>query len=100
MAADNDTTGPETTFTPSPWLDTPERILAVLIEGKEGLPIDALSCVLLRAHAVTMLLTNEFEDAETNRLTDDVLLNALWDIQGNLEMAQALLNARRNQNAA
>lgn len=90
MATGNDSTRAAQQC-PSKWLDTPERVLAVSKENL-GSPFDLLSCVLLRAHAVTMLLNAEFSDEDRDKLDEQIVLAALWDIQANLEMAQVFLS--------
>jgi len=53
-----------------------------------------LNCVLLRAQAVVMLLSAEFMDEERDQLMDRIIVNALWDIEGHLRMAQKLVASR------
>jgi len=89
MATGNDSTGAGPQC-PSKWLDTPERVFAVSTENL-GSPFDLLNCVLLRAHAVIMLLNAEFADEDRDKLDEQIVLAALWDIQANLEMAQVFL---------
>ena len=76
----------------NPWPDTPERLIGAL----SGLPynnnpVDLVTCSLLRAHAVTLLLFGEFSQEERNALADETIVSALWDIQGNIETAQHFL---------
>lgn len=59
-----------------------------------GSAYDVVLCVLLRAHAVTVLLNSESADPERDRLKDYLIVNALWDTQGNLDIAQHLLDKR------
>ena len=80
--------------TPSPPFsraDTPEAVLAALPAEYWGPPASLLNCVLLRAHAVLMLVSNELEDEERT-LSHSILACALWDVLGNLEIAQTLVN--------
>ena len=62
--------------------------------------LSLLNCVLLRAHAVAMLLSSELEDEDRNPLSDQVLTLALWDVLGNLEIAHSLIPKleKREQN--
>jgi len=73
------------------WPDTPESVFNDLPGLYHGSPYDVILCVLLRAHAVTLLLNSEFSDPERDRLKDHIVVGALWDIQGQLEIAQSLL---------
>jgi len=89
--------------TPSPpkaWGDTPEAVLTALPDEHLRNSLSLLNCVLLRAHAVVMLLSSELEDDDRNPLSDQVLTLALWDVAGNLEIAHSLIPnlEKREQN--
>jgi hypothetical protein len=76
----------------NPWPDTPERLIADLPRPPyNNAPLDLVCCALLRAHAVTVLLFSEFSEEDRNVLGDELIVNALWDIQGHLETAQHLI---------
>jgi len=75
------------------WPDTPESVISDQYGNYHGTPYDVVLCALLRAHAVTLLLNSEFSDPDRDRLGDALIVTALWDIQGNLEIAQHLLSS-------
>jgi hypothetical protein len=75
----------------NPWPDTPESLISGFPNAHDNSPRDLVSCVLLRAHAVTVLLFSEFSEKDRNPLDDQLVVNALWDIQGHLETAQHLV---------
>ena len=79
-------------FPINPWPDTPEALISEHLETTfDNAPRDLIGCALLRAHAVTVLLGCEFSDPDRNAIDDQLVVNALWDIQGHLETAQHLL---------
>jgi len=83
-----------TNSTPSPpksWGDTPEAVITGLPDGYLGIPLSLLSCVLARAEAVVILLSAELEHEDRNPIADDVLVHALWDVSGNLEIARNMV---------
>jgi hypothetical protein len=94
MATTHHSIGSPPTYSLIPWPDTPENVITSLPDLHRGSAHDVILCVLLRAHAVTVLLNSEFADPERDRLKDYLIVNALWDIQGNLEIAQHLLSER------
>lgn len=77
--------------------DTPEAVIAALLQQQRGSAVDVLGCVLARAHAVSVLLGEEFSGGEKGGLADSVIVNALWDIQGQLEIARAMLGGLGNR---
>lgn len=94
MATTHHSIGSPPSYQLTLWPDTPESVFAGLPDLHRGSASDIVLCVLLRAQAVTLLLNSEFSDPDRDRLGDGLIVNALWDIQGNLEIAQHLLAKR------
>jgi hypothetical protein len=67
---------------------TPERYLSVPKGG--GGDIDAISCAILRAQALVALLHCQFDEEDGTRLSNEMITNALWGIEGHLDQLQAM----------
>lgn len=68
----------------------PEDLLSVNQEAPAGIPIDAITCALERANAVLLLLEDQFEAEQGQRLANRIILGALWDVRGTLELIRTL----------
>lgn len=68
----------------------PEELLRVRSDAEPGFPTDAITAACERASAVAVLLSDQFDGAKDGRVSDAVILNALWDIQGTLEQIKVL----------
>jgi hypothetical protein len=68
---------------------TPETMLEVAPGAEAGVPIDAITAACSRADAVLHLLQTQFESPE-GRASDAVILDALWGIQGSIEIISKL----------
>lgn len=69
----------------------PEDLLCVTAQAPAGVPIDAITCAVERAQAVLCLLEDQFEAEQGQRLTNRVILGALWDVRGTLEQIRTLV---------
>lgn len=67
----------------------PEKMLTVAPGTEAGVPIDAITLACCRADAVLHLLQVQFESTE-GRASDGVILNALSDVQGTIELISTL----------
>ncbi|WP_081951533.1 hypothetical protein [Pseudomonas cremoricolorata] len=76
----------------TPWfsLSQPEDLLCVTAQTPAGVPIDAITCAVERAQAVLCLLEDQFDTEQGQRLTNRVILGALWDVRGTLEQIRTL----------
>jgi hypothetical protein len=68
----------------------PETILVVAPYADAGIPIDAITAACSRADAVLHLLMAQFSGESNHRFADGVILNALWDVQGTLDLVEKL----------
>lgn len=73
------------------WPNEPEGMLNLLPEDMEGSPVDMLTCALMRAHGIVSVLLAEFMGTGGCRPDDSSIMAALWATQGNLHLAQGLL---------
>ena len=69
---------------------TPEQALAISADVPAGYPIDAIDCALSRADAVLDLLACQFDGADSPRLADNIISNALWAVSGELALLRKL----------
>lgn len=69
---------------------SPEKYLVVDSSDSE-LDTDAISCAILRAQAQVALLHTQFAGGkDTVRVTDHILVDALWGITGYLDQIKIL----------
>jgi len=66
----------------------PEKYLCVPKQGKPD--IDAINCAILRAQALVALLHCQFEDEGCSRISNEMMVSALWGIDGYLDQLQAM----------
>ena len=76
----------------NPYIGTPEEYL---ITHKAGdIDTDAISCAILRAQAQVALLHSQFASGnDIVRVTDQILVDALWGITGYLDQIKILTRA-------
>jgi len=70
---------------------TPETFFVPSMDAGRELPVDALNCTIQRAESVVHLLMSQFEDEAGSRLNDDIIIDALSNVLGHLEMIDAML---------
>jgi len=75
---------------PKTWADTPEALIRSIPVDSLGDLHSILCCVLARAEAVIVLLSNELESDDHDH-REEVVIHALWDVLGNLEIARSLM---------
>ncbi|MDM1707699.1 hypothetical protein [Thiopseudomonas alkaliphila] len=72
---------------------TPEDVLVMHPEAGAGIKIDAIECALSRAQSVINLLSPYFNGIIKDvKPSDGVIADALWSIQGELELIRKLAN--------
>lgn len=76
--------------TPADHFSQPEDLFCITAKAPAGVPIDAITCAVERAQAVLCLLEDQFEAEQGQRLTNRVILSALWDVRGTLEQIRTL----------
>lgn len=72
------------------YFSLPEDLLSVNQAVPAGIPIDAITCAVERANAVLLLLEDQFEEEQGQRLANRIILGALWDVRGTLELIRTL----------
>ena len=72
------------------YIGTPERYLSV--PEKQELDADALSCTLIRAKSVCLLVSSNLGDGSS--LNDEILAGALWAVEGLIGQAQILTHGK------
>lgn len=73
-------------------LGTPEDFMVLRPDAPAGVPIDAIECAIARANSILILLQGEFESKDSNTLSNGVISNVLWSVQGILEEIRILAN--------
>jgi hypothetical protein len=74
----------------NPYNGTPENYLTFNYEG-DGLDESAINCALIRAKALVNLLHSQFSSGRNiERVSDEVLVAALWGITGYLDQIKIL----------
>ncbi len=70
-------------------LALPEDLLVVTDNVDPGIPIDAISCAIIRADSVLALLEDQFVE---NRppLSSAIVAGILWDVRGTLALIKTL----------
>lgn len=69
----------------------PEDLLTVGTTAHAGVPIDAITAACSRAEAVLHLVMAQFNSGpDVERLSDSVIANVLWDVQGTLGLIRSL----------
>lgn len=76
--------------TPADHFSQPEDLFCITTKAPAGVPIDAITCAVERAQAVLCLLEDQFEAEQSQRLTNRVILSALWGVRGTLEQIRTL----------
>lgn len=71
--------------------DAPEDFITVPLEA--GFPINAITCVIARTEAVVLLLHEQFDGTNKSRPKDPNIANALWSVEGDLQMLKTLIEA-------
>ena len=69
---------------------TPERYFSVPV--KQELDADALSCTLIRAKSVCLLVSTNLNGGDC--LNDEILAGALWAVEGLIGQAQILTQGK------
>lgn len=77
---------------------TPEAVFASPLHIPAQLPSDAIHCALARSKAVLHLLMAQFDEPDA-RCSDHIILDALWDVIGNLENISTMLNTPSRERA-
>lgn len=73
--------------------DTPEAMLSVDAGVPNELPIDALTCALSRADSILVMVNTFFNGSiKHGRPNDFVIANALWSVQGDLELIRKMVD--------
>lgn len=80
---------------PNPYNGTPEEYLSFNDDGK-GLDDSAICCAIIRAEALVCLLHSQFasDSRKIEKVSDEVLVSALWGITGYLNQIRILTNNR------
>lgn len=73
-------------------LDTPEDIFVVRHDAPAFVPVDAINCSLNRARATLLLLADQFDGQHGCRLSDNVISDALWSIEGYMAEVKKLVD--------
>lgn len=69
----------------------PEEVLVVAPRAEPGVPIDAITAACSRSEAVLELLMGQFNGAgHAEKLSENVIANILWDVQGNIALIRTL----------
>lgn len=69
----------------------PEELLSVSPTNAAGVPIDAITAACSRADAVLHLLMAQFNSGpDVERLSDSVIANVIWDVQGTVGLIRSL----------
>ncbi len=73
-------------------VSTPEDVMTVAADLPAGYPVDAMECALLRADAVLVLLSGQFDGTGSGQLlADNIIADALWSVRGQLAAVRKLL---------
>lgn len=70
-------------------LALPEDLLIVDCEVEAGIPIDAISCAIIRADSVLALLEDHFVEDRPS-LSSAIVAGILWDVRGTLALIKTL----------
>lgn len=73
-------------------LGTPEDFMVLRPDAPAGVPIDAIECAIARANSILILLQGQFESEDSNTLSNGIIANTLWAVQGMLEEIRILAN--------
>lgn len=69
----------------------PEDLLSVCATNAVGVPIDAITAACSRVDAVLHLLMAQFNSGpDVERLSDSVIANVIWDVQGTVGLIRSL----------
>jgi len=69
----------------------PEDLLSVCATNAAGVPIDAITAACSRVDAVLHLLMAQFNSGpDVERLSDSVIANVIWDVQGTVALIRSL----------
>lgn len=69
----------------------PEDLLSVCATNAAGVPIDAITAACSRVDAVLHLLMAQFNSGpDVERLSDSVIANVIWDVQGTVGLIRSL----------
>jgi len=69
----------------------PEDLLSVCATNAVGVPIDAITAACSRVDAVLHLLMAQFNSGpDVERLSDSVIANVIWDVQGTVALIRSL----------
>jgi len=70
----------------------PEDAFVIRPDAPAGIPIDAIECAAARADAILTVLMTQFETTEQCTLSNNVVCNTLWAVQGLIEEIRILAN--------
>lgn len=74
-----------------PFCGTPEDLFSIRPDAEPGLPVDALHCALARAQATLHMVMTQFDGTQEPTFSSEVICNALWGVEGNLQMIEQMV---------
>lgn len=69
-----------------------EEIFVLAEDLEPGIPINAIDCSISRTEAILMLIMPQFDGTSSFRHNDQVICNAIWAIQGELEQLSKMVH--------
>ncbi len=69
-----------------------EDVLVVAPDVAPGYLADAIIAEILRAEAVLLLISGQFNRNDDSRWSDQVMSSAVWSVQGHLGILKTLVN--------